>query len=285
MQQIETKIEEVINKTIEIPAAPFVIIKVIDLVQEDLASISVLEEIILSDQGLTSRLLKIANSPYYGQSRKIKTIKQALLLIGFETFKSLIVAAALKDLHKNMGVFEHKLWEHSLSVGLCSSMLSVVTKIDKPWEVYVCGLVHDMGKTFINNSLPEEYQELYKEICRQKNGDFKGFAIDLEKEKFGFDHTNVGHLVSKSWNFPEKMVEAISCHHSEESVCDKLKYPETCNLVKISDQICNSLGLGFEKRLKEKIDFKSVGLSQDLANKFIQEFSNQILLQKEFFKD
>ncbi len=239
MQPKEVKIEEVIRQKIEIPSAPFVIIKVIDLVQEDIASISVLEDIILSDQGLTSRLLRIANSPYYGQSRKVKTIRQALLLIGFETFKSLIVAAALKDLHKNMETIEQKMWEHSVGVGLCSSLLSLKTKIDTPWEAYVCGLVHDVGKIFINNSLPEQYRELY---YRLQQGKENYNSVALEKELFGFDHTEVGALVVKEWHFPEKLLQVIACHHDLPAYDGK--YYETCKLIKVADQICNSLGYG-----------------------------------------
>jgi len=117
-------IERLILKTVDIPSLPPVAMKVMNLIKDDFASLKALEEIISRDQGFATRLLRIANSPYYGRDRKIEDISQALLLTGFETLKSLVIAASLKDLNRQFGIFEQKLWEHSLGVALCSSLLA-----------------------------------------------------------------------------------------------------------------------------------------------------------------
>jgi HD-like signal output (HDOD) protein len=160
----EDVIEKIILKTVDIPSLPPIAMKVMDLIQDDSASLSVLEETISRDQGFVTRLLRIANSPYYGQDRKIDDIKQALLLIGFETLKSLVVVTALRDLHRKFDAFEQKLWEHSLGVALCSSLIAMVTLLAKPDEALVCGLIHDVGKTIINNSMPDVYPKVYEKM-------------------------------------------------------------------------------------------------------------------------
>ncbi len=158
----EEIIERIILKTVDIPSLPPIAMKVMGLIQDDYASLKTLEDIISRDQGFATRLLRIANSPYYGRDRKIEDIPQAILLIGFETLKSLVIATSLKDLHRNFGVFEQRLWEHSLGVALCSSLLAMVTRLATSDEALVCGLIHDVGKTVINNAMPEMYMQIYE---------------------------------------------------------------------------------------------------------------------------
>jgi len=160
-------IERIILKTVDIPSLPPVAMKVMNLIKDDFASLKALEEIISRDQGFATRLLRIANSPYYGRDRKIEDISQALLLIGFETLKSLVIAASLKDLNRQFGIFEQKLWEHSLGVALCSSLLAMVTRLATSDEALVCGLMHDVGKTVINNAMPELYIQIYEKCIKK----------------------------------------------------------------------------------------------------------------------
>lgn len=274
----ENIIENIILKTVDIPTLPPIAMKVMNLIQDDFASLTVLEETISRDQGFVTRLLRIANSPYYGQDRKIDDIKQALMLIGFETLKSLVIATALRDLHRKFGVFEQRLWEHSLGVGLCSSLLAMITKIAKPDEALVCGLIHDVGKTVINNSLPDLYQQLYDKLFESRVSSIK----ELESAEFGFDHTVIGSLISKKWKLPEKIEIVITYHHTYPYPdYEDAAYSDICNIVRVADQICNSLGIGLKKPLEIDVDYESLDLTQDAFNEVVGLFKLQFEKQKD----
>ncbi len=273
----ENIIENIILKTVDIPTLPPIAMKVMNLIQDDFASLSVLEDIISRDQGFVTRLLRIANSPYYGQDRKIENIKQALILIGFETLKSLIIATALRDLHRKFGIFEQRLWEHSLGVGFCSSLLAMITQLAKPDEALVCGLIHDVGKTIINNSMPDIYQQLYDKLYESVST-----IKDLEGETLGFDHTIIGSLISKKWKLPEKLEMVITYHHTYPFPdYEDVAYADICNIVRVADQICNSLGIGLKKPLEISVEYKSLDLSEDEYTELVGLFKLQFEKQKD----
>ncbi len=273
----ENIIENIILKTVDIPTLPPIAMKVMSLIQEDFASLSILEDTISRDQGFVTRLLRIANSPFYGQDRKIEDIKQAIMLIGFETLKSLILATALRDLHRKFGAFEQKLWEHSLGVGLCSSLLAMITQLAKPTEALVCGLIHDVGKTIINNSMPEFYPLLYEKIY-EGNKTIK----DLEEETLSFDHTIIGSLISKKWKLPEKLEMVITYHHTYPfPEYEDFAYADITNLVRVADQICNSLGIGLKHPLNITVDYQSLDLSEEALNELVGLFKLQFEKQKD----
>ncbi|MEN2985953.1 MAG: HDOD domain-containing protein [Thermodesulfovibrionaceae bacterium] len=274
----EEIIERIILKTVDIPSLPPIAVKVMNLIQDDYASLRQLEEIISRDQGFATRLLRIANSPYYGRDRKIEDIPQAILLIGFETLKSLVIATSLRDLHRKFGAFEQRLWEHSLGVALCSSLLAMATHLSTPDEALVCGLIHDIGKTVINNSIPELYIQVYEKIYEEKRD-----IVNIEDEVLGFNHALIGRLIAKKWKLPEKLEVVIAYHHT-------FPYPDyedpsffdIYNIVRVADQICLSLAIGLKKPLEVKIDFETLGLTEESLNNLIKVFKENFEKQRDF---
>ncbi|MEN2994873.1 MAG: HDOD domain-containing protein [Thermodesulfovibrio sp.] len=274
----EEIIEKIVFKTIDIPSLPPIAMKVMRLIQDDYASLRALEEIISRDQGFATRLLRIANSPYYGRDRKIENIPQALLLIGFETLKSLVIATSLRDLHRRFGIFEQRLWEHSLGVALCSSLLAMVTHIEPADDALVCGLIHDVGKTVINNSMPEVYNQIYEKVYKEKRS-----IIEIEDEKLGFNHTIIGSLIAKKWKLPEKLEMVITYHHTYPyPEYENQAFADICNIVRVADQICLNLGIGLKEPVATKIDHDSVGITEETLNEIIGLFKTKFEKQKEF---
>ncbi len=270
--------EKIILKTVDIPTLPPVAMKVMNLIQDDYASLKNLEEIISRDQGFATRLLRIANSPYYGRDRKVEDIQAALLLIGFETLKSLVVATSLRDLHRKFGVFEQRLWEHSLGVGLCASLLGMVTGLATAEEGLICGLIHDVGKTVMNNAMPEVYTQIYDHMYEQERP-----VHEIEDEKLGFNHTMIGNLISKKWKLPEKMEIVITYHHtSPYPDYEDQGYADICNIVRVADQICLNLAIGLKKPLQTNIDFEELGMTKDSLDELVGLFKIKFEKQKDY---
>lgn len=274
----EEIIERIILKTVDIPSLPPIAMKVMGLIQDDYASLKTLEDIISRDQGFATRLLRIANSPYYGRDRKIEDIPQAILLIGFETLKSLVIATSLKDLHRNFGVFEQRLWEHSLGVALCSSLLAMVTRMATSDEALVCGLIHDVGKTVINNAMPEMYMQIYEKMYEEHRP-----IIEIENEVLGFNHTIIGSLIAKKWKLPEKLEVVITHHHTYPYPdYEDQAFSDICNIVRIADQICLNLGIGLKEPFETTIDYESLGMTEDNITEVAGLFKIKFEQQKEF---
>ncbi|GAQ94237.1 HDIG domain-containing protein [Thermodesulfovibrio aggregans] len=274
----EEIIERIILKTVDIPSLPPIAMKVMGLIQDDYASLKTLEDIISRDQGFATRLLRIANSPYYGRDRKIEDIPQAILLIGFETLKSLVIATSLKDLHRNFGVFEQRLWEHSLGVALCSSLLAMVTRLATSDEALVCGLIHDVGKTVINNAMPEMYMQIYEKMYEEHRP-----IIEIENEVLGFNHTIIGSLIAKKWKLPEKLEVVITHHHTYPyPAYEDQAFADICNIVRVADQICLNLGIGLKEPFETTIDYESLGMTEDNITEVAGLFKIKFEQQKEF---
>ncbi|MGB9822394.1 MULTISPECIES: HDOD domain-containing protein [Thermodesulfovibrio] len=274
----EEIIERIILKTVDIPSLPPIAMKVMGLIYDDHASLKALEEIISRDQGFATRLLRIANSPYYGRDRKIENISQAILLIGFETLKSLVIATSLRDLYRNFGVFEQRLWEHSLGVALCSSLLAMATQMVTSDEALVCGLIHDVGKTVINNAMPEVYFQIYEKMYKENRP-----VIEIEDETLGFNHTLIGNLIAKKWKLPEKLEMVITYHHTNPYPdYEDQAFADICNIVRVADQICLNLGIGLKEPFITQIDFESLGLTEDAINELIGLFKIKFDQQKDY---
>ncbi len=253
-------LEKIILDTVDVPSLPPIASKVLQLINDDFASITELERIISRDQAFSSRLLRIANSPYYGRGRSIDTISTAIILIGFNTMKSLVTAASMKDLHRQFGLFEQKLWEHSLGLSVAASLLAAETQMIQPEEALIAGLIHDMGKIIINNSIPESYCMVIERVYET------GLTfIEVEDDMLGFNHCSVGGLIARKWKLPRNLEVVIEYHHSESFPgIEDNNYETLCQIVKIADAMCLNLGIGLRIPVNlSKIGFDQIGLTEE----------------------
>lgn len=277
-EEKKNKIEEIVSKTFDVPSHCQIVLKVMNLFKNPYTSIDEIESLISKDKGFTSRFLRIANSPFYGLPRKVKTVKDALMLLGLETAKSLILATSSRYLYKNFERFEQDLWEHSLAVGLCSSLLSINTSLLKPEEALACGILHDLGKIFINNAIPENYQKIHDKIYKEEKS-----LLELETENFGFTHTEIGAFVAEKWNYPEEIKIAIKEHHETKCLGNQQKnLIDICKIVKVADQICSNKGIGFKKPLNINIDIQDIGIDSNSLKEIQTTFISQFNEQKKF---
>ncbi len=275
------KLEEIYIKTIDISPNSQLIIKLINLLRNEYTSIEEIEEYLAKDKGLTAKFLRIANSPYYGMSRKIKTVKDALLLIGLESAKSLIFATSVIYLYKNFGEFEKRLWEHSLGVGLFSSLLSTALGHISPDLFLAAGILHDIGKIFLYNANSNYYQNIHENILKSERE-----TIDIENEKIGVNHAEMGAFVAEKWNYPDEIKKVIKYHHNFPYPYVKERiYSEICTIIRISDQTCLDLGLGFKKEIPPRIDYGDLKIDANLVKNLRKIFIHQFSHQKKFLLD
>jgi putative nucleotidyltransferase with HDIG domain len=273
---MQTDLERIILDTIDIPSLPTVAMKALELINDDSTSINELEKIISRDQSFSARLLRIANSPYYGMNRRIDTISSGVMLIGFNTMRSLVVAASLKDMHRKFGLFEQKLWEHSLGVSVAASILAKVAKMAQPEEALVAGLIHDVGKTVLNNSIPDKYA-----VVMQKAYEEGRMFKDVESELLGYTHCDVGGLIARKWKLPKNLEIVIQYHHAETlPAFEESAYEALCQVVNVADAICLKQSIGIKGPEDIEVPYSVVGLGEAGFNKVLDLFKTTYSEQK-----
>ena len=223
----------------DLPPLPHVASQALNLIEDPDVTAGKLTELLGGDTALAARVLKIANSAMFSRQREITTINQAIMIIGFKTLKGIIVAATLRQLNRKFGEVEKMIWENSAVTSIACR--KIATKLKKPYaeEVFLLGLLHDLGKMVLLRQIPNEYNKV---IEQTKTG--IGF-FSAEQEEFGFAHPLIGALVAKKWNFPLETCQIIL--HYPDPVTGKgfqdIK-EEKSALVQFSDLMAHSLGYG-----------------------------------------
>ena len=186
--------ENVILKTLDLPAIPMVAKKVMQILGSPSCSLEELEEVISCDPAVVSRLLRIANSAFYsGGKRTVESANVAVMTMGFDTLKNMVLAISIKDVYKHFGLFEKMSWEHSLGVSMAAGMLAKMKGLRQD-EAATAGLLHDIGKVVINNKMPDKYALVIETVYADHLPSF-----EVEEVRLGFNHCTVGELVAKKW--------------------------------------------------------------------------------------
>lgn len=199
----------------ELPILPENIQKINDLINDENTSIEKITKIVEQDQTLTLRLLKIANSAFYGRISKVYTINEALVLVGLANLKSLLLSVFLEQLYNKN--FDDKnilydLWVHSVFTALISTKLIEYYKPEEKEIAYTSGLLHDIGELFLY-----KYEfEIYKSILEDIKLEDLINRITIEELNIGFSHCDLGSVISEYWNLPKYIKDAIFCHHYNE---------------------------------------------------------------------
>jgi HD-like signal output (HDOD) protein len=194
-----------------LPTVPRVIHEVLRLTADDDASASDLAELIGEDQSLTARLLRVANSAYFGHSREVATVSQAVVLVGFGRVRSAALAvAAHHALRGGDAAFSTALWRHALITSEVARHLTAVTASGDPDEAAVSGLLHDVGKLALETICPVEYA-----LCRAKVREGQSL-LEAETAGLGITHAEIGSRLLMHWNLPLPLVLAAAGHHMPE---------------------------------------------------------------------
>jgi len=231
-------LSKLIEKNLEIPSIPDVAAKALRALDDPNNSAVQIAKLISQDQGLTARVLKMANSAVYGLTREVKNLQQAAMIMGFETLKSIILSVSTRALYKRFGSVERALWKHSVAAASACHRIAVDKEISGREEAFVAGLMHDIGRVVMNNSERDRFvqaQNLAKDLTLTD--------CEAEQQIFGFTHCDVGCLLVQRWGLSEHLEYAVFLHHEPELA--SALAPESEQLVyatTLSDQVCYHLG-------------------------------------------
>ncbi|MBM4333744.1 MAG: HDOD domain-containing protein [Deltaproteobacteria bacterium] len=223
-----------LNQIHEISTLPIILSKVNRMLQDYETSIRKLSEVIESDQAITSKILKLVNSAFYGFRSKISNIPHALVILGFNSIRNAVISVSVFDTFsaKTMKESEAKdFWKHSVGVAVISKYLAGKTRLAIPEDSFVAGLLHDIGKSVMAQHFPEPFGQILASM-REKGQTF----YQAEKNQLPLNHPQIGGYISKRWQFPPTLIEAIEYHHAINSGATDLHLPI---IVHIADRIAN----------------------------------------------
>lgn len=274
--------KELILQNYDIPAVPMVAVKVLRLIDEPKTTIDDLQRAIMADQALATRVLKMANSAFYGVRHNVDTISEAISIMGFNTIRNLTLAVATREVYKRFGLIEQKLWEHSLGVSIAAGIIASMIPSVKNEEAVVAGLLHDVGKVIMNNAEPERFALLTQRVYEERLT-----YNEIEEGIFGFTHAEAGRILAEKWGFPEVLCDVIGYHHEcyKGSQYDDHYTKILCSAVAMADAICVRLGVGYRGPMADlnlHIDelAKMLDIDEDKKEEIIRKFKLSYVEEK-----
>ena len=197
----------------KLPTMPKELADAMSMISREDLDIDEFAACISREQGLVARLLRVANSPFYGVSGRIATVPQAVNVLGLATTRAIVVAMSvmmpLTDA-KDSPLEMTGLWTHTLGVACCAQQLAPPLRV-QALQAFTVGILHDLGRMILCLYAAQEYRELLLQAQTQPQ-----FLHELEQEYFGFSHAELGAELAGRWNFPDLIADAIRCHHDPE---------------------------------------------------------------------
>ncbi|MHC4267423.1 MAG: HDOD domain-containing protein [Planctomycetota bacterium] len=226
-----------ISKIQSMPTLPTIALRVIEVTSNPASSANDLMEIISPDVSLTTKILKIANSPFYGLTREISSLQHALTVLGFTEIRNLVISTVAFESFKNFkqdGKFEiNKFWKHSFCCGLAAKIIASDLN-NKSNELFVAGLVHDIGKLAMYLVFPVEFITQLEIMSPLK---IKYTAFEAERGVFGMTHDEVGMKLLERWMFPKNLITAVGFHHRPLEADKKSPYPVIIHIADILSHV------------------------------------------------
>ena len=218
------------KKLADLPPLPAVVGRIMETVNNPDSTAEELNKLISMDQGLASKVLRIVNSAYYGFPKRISTLTQAVIILGFNTVRNIVLGVSAFGLltQKSMpyGLNRMQFWEHSVCTGIAGSIIAKkrLQKVrSAAEEAFIGGLLHDVGALFLDSYFPVQYAVAIAFASREGKT-----SRDSEAMVLGMDHASVGRRIGEHWNFPQHLVLIIGGHH------DPMRYKEASELVCIA---------------------------------------------------
>jgi putative nucleotidyltransferase with HDIG domain len=202
-----------IRRIKNLPTLPQVVAQLMQAVNNPNSSASDVARIISNDQSLVSKILRIVNSAFYGLPKRVSTITQATVILGFNTVRNLALGASVFDVFRpggaSLGNWDRsKFWQHSIGCAVATKLLAREVRYSNPEEAFVSGLLHDIGKVVLDQYLPDQFERVLQTVVQEHCS-----IAEAERMVIGVTHSDIGRWLAENWNLPVQLAEAIGLHH------------------------------------------------------------------------
>lgn len=208
-----TSKKEILAKLRQLPTLPMVVQEVIASFNNDHLDTASLARKIAQDQGLTAKILRVANSTFYGLPRRVGSIHDAVVVLGFDSVRSLVLSAGMVQAFPSApySLFDRQAyWQRSFRVAAFSKALSKSLRLDQQMA-FTAGLFYDIGQLVLDLCAPEQFADLLQQQAVSGVD-----LIEVERSELGFDHAEIGAEVIRLWNFPQEIEQVVRCWREPE---------------------------------------------------------------------
>ncbi|QSV45930.1 HDOD domain-containing protein [Geobacter benzoatilyticus] len=233
-------LEHLLDNTNTIYSLPFFYEKLTETINHPRSSVADIARIITEDQGLTARILRLANSPMFGYHSQVDSINKAVTIIGTQQLRDLALAASV------MGIFSGipeelitmaSFWKHSIACGIIARTIATWRRELNVERFFVAGMLHDVGQLVMCTSIPDTVREMLMESSERQI-----LHVFTEQDRLGFDHATVGGALLRKWKIPANIAEPVNCHHNPDRAG---QFPLEAATIHVAGIICHAMDLGF----------------------------------------
>lgn len=268
-------IDKIIAQIDRLQPVPQVLIQLMELMDDQSASIAEVADLIIYEPVITANLLKTVNSVHFGLPRKIDSVHEAVILLGLNQIVDIVLMQAMtnnfKTAQNGYGLVEGELWKQSVSSALIAKLIAEHLKTYNKHIIFTAALIKDIGKIILNQEVANSLEKI-KTMVEKNELSFQ----EAEKQVIGMDHAAIGALVAKKWNFSEKMIFMIKNHHISDKTA--IDHPAT-GIIYLADIICVMLGIHSEA---DKLAYqfyedviKRLNLTESGLNKIMTDFTSR----------
>lgn len=268
----------------DFPTLPLVIVKLLEIVEDEKTSGKELAILLEQDYAISARMLRLANSAFYGLRTPVGTIQQAVVVLGFDTVKELALATSVFDslsAYEPFALDPQDFWLHSLGAAKAARLLNDHhLQLETAHACFTAALLHDIGKYLLSTCLKDRYRSIVTEAFSRSRP-----VAAIEKRTLGYTHCELAGLITSRWRFPAVICDAIAYH------CDPAKYPgehqRELRVVVLANLLSGLAGFGMAgdptpDELNPKL-LEPLGISEEQGQGLVQLLSDQRRQVLEFF--
>ncbi|KPJ86212.1 MAG: hypothetical protein AMS17_13490 [Spirochaetes bacterium DG_61] len=277
-----SKVKKTIEIIQELPTLPLVANKINATLHDPKSSVADLTKIIEKDQSITTKMLKLVNSAHFGLSQKVNNVNQAIALLGYRNISYIVMTLSVFDTLKTvekLSFDRRKFWIHSIAVAIMSLKLARESDFLLLDDIFTAGLLHDLGKVFMDGFMHEEFETIVKKAENE------GISyLEAEHKLFDIDHTMVGEWMARTWRLPLHVIAAIKHHHQENDQRKGLSLSQDpfIDIIRLADTGVKIHGFGqsgdgsaFKPAFEKKL-YKRLPVTQEDVDRVIDDLEEDL---------
>ena len=280
--ELHAEIAALIEESVSLHTLPVVVLEANRIINDPASSAQDVANLIANDPALAERVLRLSNSAFYGFQKRIGNITQAIVILGFQAVKNLMITVTVIDSFQkdqNDSTDYPAFWAHSVCTAIAANKLASLSKCSETEEAYISGLLHDVGKIIICQHLPELEEKV---IESQQQGYTR---IEAELAHLGQSHAEIGAQVANAWGLPNPICDAIRNHHN----CTRGEDDpfSLADVLQLADAVAHGFGLGNGSQPLPSLHpelSQRMGYDSDRLGKWLEVVSVAVEQSSDFFE-
>ena len=233
------RIAKIVEEVDNLPSLPSIVLKLMEVVNSPDSSAEEAAKLIEKDPALTSKMIRLANSAFYGIPRSISSVTSAVVVLGFNTIRSLVLSASVAKMFEGdkHALDIDRFWKHSVVTAMASKIIvrHLTVRMMDPESAFCAGVMHDIGKLIFSQYMPEDYSAVC-EYARTKSVS----VVEAEDKILGINHSKMGKILSDKWSLPLDLECAIVNHHDPENANETVAH--LANIIHLADIVVHDCG-------------------------------------------